>query len=276
MFWGAPLVAREFEGGTVRLAWTQGVTRTRWLAAKLGLGALASVAVTGLLTLMVTWSSNQLDYVHGDVNYNALGFGIRDIAPIGYAASALVLGASAGLLFRRTLPAMASALVGFAAVREIVTRWVRPQLYSPLHTVLSISAGSPVGFDETPTGMKVMATTRGLMPNAWVYSNQVVDTAGKAPTQAFLAPACPFNQTTGQAELLRLHRQARRQVPRIGDLSASESLLGFPVVRDGDLPRPRHHSRRDLLLVDPPPHRLSPIVTGHRRSGSSSTRSGKR
>jgi hypothetical protein len=32
MFWGAPLVAREFETGTYRLAWTQGVTRTRWLA----------------------------------------------------------------------------------------------------------------------------------------------------------------------------------------------------------------------------------------------------
>ena len=34
MFWGAPLIAREFETGTFRLAWTQGVTRTRWLAAK--------------------------------------------------------------------------------------------------------------------------------------------------------------------------------------------------------------------------------------------------
>ena len=36
MFWGAPLLAREFETGTFRLAWTQSVTRTRWLAVKLG------------------------------------------------------------------------------------------------------------------------------------------------------------------------------------------------------------------------------------------------
>jgi ABC-type multidrug transport system ATPase subunit len=28
MFWGAPLVARELETGTFRLAWTQSVTRT--------------------------------------------------------------------------------------------------------------------------------------------------------------------------------------------------------------------------------------------------------
>ena len=28
-FWGAPMVARELEAGTHRLAWTQSVTRTR-------------------------------------------------------------------------------------------------------------------------------------------------------------------------------------------------------------------------------------------------------
>ena len=35
MFWGAPLIARELESGTYRLAWTQGVTRERWTFTKL-------------------------------------------------------------------------------------------------------------------------------------------------------------------------------------------------------------------------------------------------
>ena len=35
MFWGAPLIARELETGTHRLAWNQSVTRTRWLVTKL-------------------------------------------------------------------------------------------------------------------------------------------------------------------------------------------------------------------------------------------------
>src|ERR1700677_4999172 len=35
MFWGAPLVAREYENGTYRLVWTQSSSRARWLAAKL-------------------------------------------------------------------------------------------------------------------------------------------------------------------------------------------------------------------------------------------------
>src|SRR5215469_14545296 len=37
IFWGAPLIARELETGTYRLAWTQTVTRRRWLAVKLGI-----------------------------------------------------------------------------------------------------------------------------------------------------------------------------------------------------------------------------------------------
>src|SRR6185312_4340199 len=55
IFWGAPLVAREIERGTFRLAWTQSVSRRRWLAIKLGVIGLASMAVAGVLSLMVTW-----------------------------------------------------------------------------------------------------------------------------------------------------------------------------------------------------------------------------
>ena len=52
--------------GTFRLAWTQSVTRTRWLAVKLGVVGLASVAVAGLFSLMVTWWSSPLDTVQAN------------------------------------------------------------------------------------------------------------------------------------------------------------------------------------------------------------------
>ncbi len=39
MLWGAPLVASELEARTSDFAWTQSVTRTRWLAVKAGLAA---------------------------------------------------------------------------------------------------------------------------------------------------------------------------------------------------------------------------------------------
>ena len=55
IFWGAPLIAREFETGTFRLAWNQSVTRTRWLMVKLALTGLAAMAVTEALSLMHAW-----------------------------------------------------------------------------------------------------------------------------------------------------------------------------------------------------------------------------
>ena len=45
VFWGAPLVARELETGTFRLAWTQSVTRTRWFAIKLTVVGASAVVV---------------------------------------------------------------------------------------------------------------------------------------------------------------------------------------------------------------------------------------
>ena len=129
MFWGAPLAARELKTGTFRLAWTQGITRTRWLAAKIGLIGAFSMAVTGLLTLMVTWWTSPFDTAAMD-RLNPANFHSEGIVPVGYAAFAFALGFAAGMLIRRTLPAMAVTLVIFTAVQFAVPVWVRP-LSSP-------------------------------------------------------------------------------------------------------------------------------------------------
>jgi hypothetical protein len=60
VFWGAPLVAHELETGTFRLAWTQSVTRRRWLATKLAIVGTASMIIGGLLALMASWWANPI------------------------------------------------------------------------------------------------------------------------------------------------------------------------------------------------------------------------
>jgi hypothetical protein len=113
MFWGAPLVARELEAGTFRLAWTQGVTRTRWLAVKLAVIGLAAMLSAGLLSLMLTWWSGPVDTALALKSGNSISFirvgpvlfAVRGIAPVGYAAFAFALGVTAGILIRRTVPA---------------------------------------------------------------------------------------------------------------------------------------------------------------------------
>jgi hypothetical protein len=85
IFWGAPLVARELESGTFRMAWTQTVTRTRWLIAKLALVGFAAIAAAGIFSLMVTWWSSRLDLVSMS---RFETFDTRGVVPIGYAAVA--------------------------------------------------------------------------------------------------------------------------------------------------------------------------------------------
>lgn len=120
MFWGAPLIARELETGTFRLAWTQSVSRLRWLVVKLGLVGLASMVAAGLLSLMVTWWASPLDKVNQN-RFNPSSFALHGFVPAGYALFAFALAATVGLVLRRTVPAMAITLAGFIGVRLGVT-----------------------------------------------------------------------------------------------------------------------------------------------------------
>jgi hypothetical protein len=190
VFWGAPLVARELEQGTFRLAWTQSVTRSRWLAAKLALGALASMAVAGLLSFAVTWWSSPFDRITVD-RFAPDVFSERGIVAIGYAAFAFMLGVAAGVVIRRTLPAMAVTLVGFVAVRQVFTIWVRSALVAPSHLNVALNAQTPMGFAKSLDGPLTLNPQPPDLPNAWVYSTHIVDEHGRALTADALSRACP-------------------------------------------------------------------------------------
>ncbi|MFJ8004557.1 hypothetical protein [Streptomyces fagopyri] len=107
---GAALVARELESGTARLAWTQSVSPVRWLTAKLAVPALVLTLGCAVLVPMFrwTWSNHpdRLDNGWSDVStFVALG-----PATLAYALCALAVGALAGLLLGRTLPALGATL----------------------------------------------------------------------------------------------------------------------------------------------------------------------
>jgi hypothetical protein len=192
MFWGAPLVAREFEDGTFRLAWTQSVTRRRWMAVKLAVVGLASMAAAGLLSLIVTWWSGPLDRVA--MNQFAT-FDQRGIAPIGYAAFAFTLGVLAGALIRRTLPAMFVTLAVFVAVRVTEFSWLRPRLLHPVLLNLALNPSS-TGYGQAGTlsvlfGSPTLMPNPPDLPNTWITSLTIVNARGEALTTGELNSACP-------------------------------------------------------------------------------------
>lgn len=187
IFWGAPLIAHEFESGTYRLAWSQSVSPPRWLAVKLGIIGLASMAVAGLTSLMVFWWFIPIDKVAMNPFES---FDVHGIAAIGYAAFGFAFGVTAGLLMRRTLPAMFATLVAFVGARLAIAYWVRPDLIAPVRAALPLSVQAGAGIGENPlTGLTVFQQVS--IPNAWIYSNEVVNNSGHAPSARFLESVCP-------------------------------------------------------------------------------------
>ncbi len=207
IFWGAPMVAHELETGTFRLAWTQSVSRTRWLAIKLGVTLAITLAATGLLSLMVTWWAHPLDRVRADAfTY----FEQRDIVPIGYAAFGFVLGVMAGVVIRRTLPAMVTVLIVFTAARVAINHWVRYRLVAPLH-VTGVLDPDSTGFGRTGPGPAMLDPRAPHLPNAWIYSTRIVDDAGHRLTSQVLTSMCP--QLSVENVPRPLGTETRQQVP---------------------------------------------------------------
>ena len=184
VFWGAPLVARELEAGTHRLVWSQTVTRSRWLATKVGFTTLAAVAAAGALSLMVTWWSGPID--HAIANGQAADrifdlprlspwmFAARGITPIGYAAFALAL--AAGLVIRRTVPAMAVTL----AVQIVMPIGVRAHLApARLNTTITATNLKAMIIGGAGSDGPVVDLTVDIgKPGAWIISNQTLDHSG--------------------------------------------------------------------------------------------------
>jgi ABC-2 family transporter protein len=169
VFWAAPLVARELDTGTYRLAWTQSVPRTRWLTAKIAVVGLAGLAATSVLTVLVTWWYGPIDQVNGN-GFSPAVFGSRDLAPVGYAAFAFGLGVVAGVVTRRTLTAMAVTLVGYVGVRLAFAFWARPHLLPPLTVTQPL---------EGPTGSRpFLGDGPGAAEGRWILSQTVTDPSG--------------------------------------------------------------------------------------------------
>lgn len=189
VFWGAPLIARELESGTYRLAWNQSVTRGRWLAIKLAGVGLASVLVVGLGSLAVTWWQSPYDRASLDRLSTGV-FGAHGIVPMGYAAFAFAVGVTAGLLLRRTVPAMAVTLVVVTAALIIMPTFVRAHLMTPVSLTGVVDANNLEEISMTGNGQHMTVLGSVDVPGAWVVSNRSVTADGHTFTGPVDTTAC--------------------------------------------------------------------------------------
>ncbi|MFD5422039.1 hypothetical protein ACFWJT_28960 [Streptomyces sp. NPDC127069] len=131
-FVAGPLIGRELESHTHRLQWTQSVSPARWLAAKLAVPVTAVILVLPAFVLLAAWiRRGSLDTWYPIPWYTAPVYGVIGPVAVGYAFLGIAIGAVAGLLVGRTLPAMAAAVTA-TGVLVATLALVRPRLWPSL------------------------------------------------------------------------------------------------------------------------------------------------
>jgi hypothetical protein len=143
VFWGGPLVAREFETGTTQFAWMQSITRGRWLTVKVGWALLAAAAWGGAVSALVTWWSRPENALQHQI-FQPSQFDIQGIVPIGYAVFAVALGIATGALLRRALPAMAITIAVFTLLRLVVGQDFRSHYMTAITKTFSFMHAPPL------------------------------------------------------------------------------------------------------------------------------------
>ncbi len=143
-FAGAPVVAREFETGTFRYAWTQGFGRARWTIAKLAPLALALTIAAAAFGVLFSWYYQPIIGAGGGDSppLAATIFDLRGVALPAWTLTAFALGALAGTLTRRVVPAMFATLALWIALAFVTGAFLRQHYEAPR---LNHTANAPAG-----------------------------------------------------------------------------------------------------------------------------------
>jgi ABC-type transport system involved in multi-copper enzyme maturation permease subunit len=115
-FAGAPLLARELETGTFRYAWTQGIGRWRWTLAKLVLLAVALAVAAGAFSVLYSWYNQPFFAAGYAIPFSTRVFDLGEVAFAAWTLAAFAIGALAGMLIRRVVPAIAATLAAYAGL----------------------------------------------------------------------------------------------------------------------------------------------------------------
>jgi ABC-type transport system involved in multi-copper enzyme maturation permease subunit len=150
---GGPLIARELEFGTWRLAWSQTVPRARWLTIKLALVTGGLVVLGAAMTAVITWYRAPMDRLTGRFLHNIYDF--EGLVLTAYILCAFGFAVLAGLVLRRSIPAMVAAFIPWLTIRLVVEFLLRPHFLTPLTAAQNCSqggCGEGIGFVPQATG----------------------------------------------------------------------------------------------------------------------------
>jgi hypothetical protein len=144
---GAPLLGRELETGTWRLAWSQAIPGTRWLTVMISVVGGGLILLGALMTLVITWAREPMDKLTGHLINQA--FDYEGLVLPAYILAAFGLAVLAGLLLRRSIAAMVLAFVPWLGLRIVIEQLVRPHFETPLTMVKHCFGNCDIGMGIT-------------------------------------------------------------------------------------------------------------------------------
>jgi hypothetical protein len=170
-FVGAPLLAREMETGTFRYTWTQGFGRRRWTLAKLVALGLAVTVAAELFSLVLGWyyqpyfnTGNYALLIEEVSPFNAGLFDLGRVTFAGWTLAAFAIGALAGMLIRRVVPAIAATLAVYAGLAFAVGGFLREHYLTPLVTTSLNLPGSALVLGQWWTKGGVTLSQAAMVP----------------------------------------------------------------------------------------------------------------
>ena len=194
-FAGAPLLAREMETGTFRYAWTQGFGRWRWTLAKLMPLAATVAAAAGAISVLFSWyyqpyfaTGNQALSLSEAPPLAAGLFDLRGVAFAAWTLAAFAIGALAGMLIRRVVPAIAATLAVYAGLAFAAGGFLRQHYLTPLLTSNPNVPGSAWIFSQwwTKGGKFAFAVPPNTLVNQ--FCSSLPDEPQGAPAQQTFFP----------------------------------------------------------------------------------------
>ena len=131
VFAGAPILARELEAGTFRFAWTQGAGRIRPTLARLALPAATVTAAAAALSQLFGWFYYPFFAFPADSAFGPQLFELTGIAFAAWALAAFAIGALAGVLIRKVVPAIAASMAVWGGLLLATDEYLRLALRGP-------------------------------------------------------------------------------------------------------------------------------------------------
>jgi hypothetical protein len=137
VFVAAPLLARGYETGALRFAVTQGVRRARWAVPQFLVPAVTGVVLCVVSALAGAWHLSQLtgSVIAGPWRWGPVSFNFTPLMLPCWLLLGLSAGMLAGVVFRRTVPAIGATLAGTTIVAYVIEHWrLLPDALLPIGT----------------------------------------------------------------------------------------------------------------------------------------------